>query len=265
MRNFIYSIIQSMDAGVLDLAAVCVCAGLALIALAVFAALRITRSPSYKLLARCKRFAKKQGRVTAANACLFGKKVLKPCGRTVYNAYAYNLRFAGVKAAGMAAAPLVTAQGKAPGGFIAAGTACTFVSCAAFALCGYTFAAGALAALAVAAVWLLCAVAYAVICALADIAELRRGEKAANAVIAATTPAPVDADKAIAENPAFIAKSDLDKFFTQIDALLNAGVSKPVAAAVLGGIEGMLDSNLYCGAERLRLAALKERVKKICA
>ena len=116
-----------------------------------------------------------------------------------------------------------------------------------------------------AAVWLLCAVAYAVICALADVAELRRGEKAANAVIAATTPAPVDADKAIAENPAFIAKSDLDKFFTQIDALLNAGVSKPVAAAVLGGIEGMLDSNLYCGAERLRLAALKERVKKICA
>ena len=59
MRNFIYSIIQNTDAGVLDLAAVCVCAGLALIALAVFAALRITRSPSYKLLARCKRFAKK--------------------------------------------------------------------------------------------------------------------------------------------------------------------------------------------------------------
>ena len=147
MRNFIYSIIQNTDAGALDLAAVCVCAGLALIALAVFAALRITRSPSYKLLARCKRFAKKQGRVTAANACLFGKKVLKPCGRTVYNAYAYNLRFAGVRAAGMAAAPLVTAQGKAPGGFIAAGTACTFVSCAAFALCGYTFAAGAMAAL----------------------------------------------------------------------------------------------------------------------
>ena len=265
MRNFIYSIIQNLNADILDMAAFCVCSGLAMVAAAVFGALRIVRAPSYKLASRVKKFTAKHGTVTAANACRFGKKVIKPCGRSVYSAYVYALRFGGVKSAGRAVAPLVCAQGRKTGGFFALGAASVLTSCAAFALSGYSFAAGALGALGVAAVWLIGAGIYAVICAAARAAEVKKGAKAADMTISATSPAPADADVQIAENPAFVAKSDLDKFFAQADALISAGVSKQVAAAMLGGIQGMLDSDLYCGAERLRLAALKERVKKICA
>ena len=264
MRNFIHSVVQNVNFDVLDVAALCVCAGAAILALALFTALRLTRAPSYKLLARCKKFAKKHGKVTAANAGLFGKKVIKPCGRLIYYTYLYNLRFSGVQAAGRAAAPLVCAKSGAPHGFAAAGIVFSAISFALFALSGYALPAAAAAALAVAAVWIVCALAYALICALARVSEKIAGERTANAILAATTPAPVNADKAIEENPAFVAKSDLDKFFSQADALLSAGVSKQVAAAMLGGIDGMINSNLYCGAERLRLSALKERVKKIC-
>ena len=70
---------------------------------------------------------------------------------------------------------------------------------------------------------------------------------------------------AIAEEARLVKKDELDKLVVQVEDMLEGGIAPQLACVILGGIEGMLDSALYCGAERLRLTNLRERVKKICA
>ncbi len=263
MRNFILSIAQKSTLENLDIIAAAVCTAIALISTAVYILLR--KNPCRAFIGRSKAFEKKEGRVTQSNALRYAKKVLKPCGRLAYNTFLFNLRSEGVTAAGRAAAPYVAESGGIKGSFFTLALADILLTACLFALCGYPAGGVAVAGIGIAAVWAACAAAY--ICANALLSRMgkRAGEKAAERLLLATAPVPVSVQAAIAENPAYVEKSELDKLFKQVDDILSAGVGKQMAAVVLGGIDGMLESNLYCGAEKLRLTALRERVKKYCA
>ena len=81
MRNFIDFLTQHMmQAGSYEIVAAAVCAALPFLALALFAALRVTDRPSYRFKARCKAFEKRSGAITFSNAPLFGK-FCRPFGK----------------------------------------------------------------------------------------------------------------------------------------------------------------------------------------
>lgn len=264
MRNFIFSLANQLMFEKLDLAAACVCAALPVITAAIFCALRIVRAPHYLIKAKCARFVKKHGVLTAANARTFGAKVFKRRGE-LKRVWEAELAMCGADAACRAAARAVGADKKAQGGaYLACAAAGVIAAQTAFAVAGYTAAGAATAAGICAVLWIACGIVYAAVCAAARVWGRRAGKKAA-ACLTRFCPAALPAPATLRENKAFVPASQLDALCKQVEEMLNGGMGTQTAALLLGGLESMLDCGLYCGEERLRLSALRERVKKICA
>ena len=263
MRNLIDFLTQHMmQAGSYEIVAAAVCAALPFLALALFAALRVTDRPSYRFKARCKAFEKRSGAITFSNAPLFGKKVLKRAGDEVFCAWRAALP-GGVSAAGRASAALLAQKSRIRSGFFLAALAGIMLTGAAFAFAGYGLSSLTAAAMS-AALWLVSAAAYLIFGSIAGKVGEKKGQEAARLLLVLTAPASLP-PAAIAEEARLVKKDELDKLVTQVEDMLEGGIAPQLACVILGGIEGMLDSALYCGAERLRLTNLRERVKKICA